>query len=231
MRNIHFFLDFDGTISSGDVVDLVLERFADPSWKEIEEEWARGKIGSRECLSRQMALVRATPDELRETVSHIGLDPHFLDFVKKADDYGVALTIVSDGFDLLIEQVLRQNLEGKTGLIKGIPVHSNRLKATAKGFEAVFPSPECAHGCANCKQVLVKNLSSVDDNVFFVGDGLSDRYAARVVHLTFAKGKLLDYCKEKDIECIAYQDFGKVAQWLEDNHSFLRKVRVSDAQR
>ena len=54
------FLDFDGTISRCDVVDAILEAYADPGWLQIEATWQAGGIGSRECLRAQMSLVRAT---------------------------------------------------------------------------------------------------------------------------------------------------------------------------
>ena len=57
---IKFFVDFDGTITKKDVVDMILERFADPSWKTVEKDWTEGKIGSRECLTKQLALVSAS---------------------------------------------------------------------------------------------------------------------------------------------------------------------------
>ena len=225
MKTIHFFLDFDGTISTSDVVDLVLERFADKEWKKIEKEWVDGKIGSRECLARQMDLVRATPEDLHSVVSHVKLDEHFLSFLKKAEELGVLITIVSDGFDLIIEQVLKQNLQTKPVIVKGLPIFSNKLVKTAEGFKAVFPTETaCEHGCANCKQAVMKKMSSPGDHVFFVGDGLSDRFAAKQAHMTFAKGKLLSYCQENKIDHIPFKDFGKIQQWLEENNALLRKV-------
>ena len=59
VKGIKFFIDFDGTITLEDVVDRVLDRFASGEWKKVEREWVEGKIGSRECLSRQMSLVSA----------------------------------------------------------------------------------------------------------------------------------------------------------------------------
>jgi len=58
------FLDFDGTISRVDVVDAILDRYADPAWERIEREWKAGRIGSRACLAGQLALVRATQAEV-----------------------------------------------------------------------------------------------------------------------------------------------------------------------
>jgi len=225
LKTLHFFLDFDGTISASDAVDLVLDRFADKEWKNVEKQWTEGKIGSRECLARQIALVRATPEELRSVVSSVKLDPYFLSFLKKTEELGVLVTIVSDGFDLIIEQILKQNLQNRPGTLKAVPIFSNRLQATGTGFKALFPTENpCEHGCANCKQEVIKKLTGPEDHVFFVGDGLSDRFAARQAHLTFAKGSLLSYCKENRIDHIAYKDFKKIRQWLEENHAFLRKV-------
>src|SRR5438105_12900200 len=68
------FLDFDGTISRADVVDAMLERYARPEWLRVEEEWRAGRIGSRECLRRQMALVRAAPSDIDALIDAIGID-------------------------------------------------------------------------------------------------------------------------------------------------------------
>ena len=51
------FCDFDGTITQLDVTDQILTQLAHPSWREIEQEWMLGLIGSRECLERQIALL------------------------------------------------------------------------------------------------------------------------------------------------------------------------------
>ena len=226
MKTIHFFLDFDGTIAAADVVDTVLERFADKEWKNVEKEWQEGRIGSRECLSRQVRLIKATPEEIRDEVSKVKLDPYFLSFLKTAEELGVLVTIVSDGFDVFIEQVLKNNLTETPALIKAVPIYSNKFRKTASGFEAGFATETpCPHGCANCKALLIKKMTSHDDHVFFVGDGLSDRYAAQQSHLTFAKGKLLEFCKEQNIDHIAYNDFKKVQEWLMENHSLLKKTR------
>ena len=227
MRNIHFFLDFDGTIATHDIVDLVLERFADKRWKEVEKEWVEGHIGSRECLTRQIGMVRATPDQLREAVAGVKLDPHFVSFLKKAEELGVLVTIVSDGFDLFIEQVLKENLhKARPDLLKGLPIFSNKLQKSGDGFKAVFESEDgCVHGCANCKLAVIKRMTALEDYVFFVGDGLSDRFAAKHAHMTFAKGKLLKYCEENNIDYIPYKNFKKVEDWLVENYPMLRKMR------
>ncbi len=225
MKTIHFFLDFDGTITTTDVVDSVLEKFADKKWKDVEKEWQAGKIGSRECLSRQVELIKADPAQITDLVSKVSLDPYFVPFIQKAEELGALVTIVSDGFDLFIEQVLKKNLGSSSNYIKALPIFSNRLKPKSGGFEALFPTPiPCEHGCANCKAAVIKKQTSPDDLVLFVGDGLSDRYGARRAHITFAKGKLLEHCLEKDMDCIPYENFKKITDWLTDNHAIFKKA-------
>ena len=36
-----FLLDFDGTITLEDTTDGLFDRFADPSWRELDAAWAR----------------------------------------------------------------------------------------------------------------------------------------------------------------------------------------------
>ena len=71
------FVDFDGTIAPVDTTDLLLERFAAPAWREIEDDWKAGRIGSRECLVRQIDLVRASEAEMDAFVAGIEIDRGF----------------------------------------------------------------------------------------------------------------------------------------------------------
>ena len=134
-----FFIDFDGTITRSDVVDMILERFASPEWKKVEAEWAAGKIGSRECLSRQMALVSMKEADLKSILKDVEVDPHFASFMKRAAEFNVPVTIVSDGFFSVIREVVK----GK------VPIYANDIKFSGKKVSMVFPKGEaCEHGCA-----------------------------------------------------------------------------------
>lgn len=58
-------------------------------------------------------------------------------------------------------------------------------------------------------------LNKTDAPAIFVGDGLSDRYAAESADLVFAKDGLASYCTENSIEHIPYQNLGDVAAHLD----------------
>lgn len=218
MKNIKFYLDFDGTITRNDVVDMLLDRFADKAWQAVEKEWQAGKIGSRECLERQVALLKMSPEDLEKLCQEVVVDSHFTSFLKTVQKAGCQTTIVSDGFDLIIESVLKRHLSFYPQLLKALPIFSNRLELVSGGARASFLSAEiCEHGCANCKPRIIQKMSGPEDVIFFVGDGWSDRFAAQVSQKTFAKEKLLHYCRDHKLDVEPYSDFGEIEQWFLKN--------------
>lgn len=215
--SFYFFLDFDGTITTEDVVDRMLERFADSRWKAVEDEWVSGKIGSRECLERQVECMAGTPDQLREELQKISVDPGFVPFLSAAQRLGVPVAIISDGFDFFIEEILKQAFKDRPSAVKAVPIYSNSLTYENGRWKATFPHDVmCHHGCANCKPVIMKKLANRSDRVVLVGDGLSDRYAAKKASVTFAKGRLLDVCRENHYPHKRYTHFQDVQKWLEE---------------
>src|SRR5262249_18377596 len=98
-------IDFDGTIALEDTTDLLLERYADPRWRDVEAEWVAGRIGSRECLSQQIDLVRASERDLDALADSVTVDPDFAEFVTAGHKLGLQTIIGSDGFDRVITRV------------------------------------------------------------------------------------------------------------------------------
>lgn len=219
MRTLHFYVDFDGTIAQADVVDRVLGRFASGEWEDVEREWVAGRIGSRECLSRQISCVRASEKDLDNLLAGIGVDPGFDGFVKAAKELEVPVTIVSDGFDLFIRALLAKKYPQ-------IPVYSSALKRDGERLVASFPEAACGHGCATCKPAVMARTRRPEDFIVFVGDGLSDRYAAQAADLTFAKAKLLDFCAEKRLKHRPYADFREIELWLRQCREGQDKMRM-----
>jgi 2-hydroxy-3-keto-5-methylthiopentenyl-1-phosphate phosphatase len=75
-------VDFDGTACSVDVSAVLLQRFGDPSWLELNRAVDRGEIGLREAMHRQAAMLDADYDEmLAYAVANCRLDPTFHSFV------------------------------------------------------------------------------------------------------------------------------------------------------
>src|ERR1043166_5449497 len=100
------FLDFDGTISERDATDVLLEAFADPRWVDVETQWQSGRIGSRECLREQIALVRADREQIDALLDTITVDRGLGEVLDTCARYRIPVHIVSDGFDYCIWRIL-----------------------------------------------------------------------------------------------------------------------------
>jgi 2-hydroxy-3-keto-5-methylthiopentenyl-1-phosphate phosphatase len=208
----HVFIDFDGTIVPRDATDFLFEQFADPSWQEIETDWQAGLIGSRECMTRQVALLRAKPNAVAKAVSQLHIDPGFVPFVRQCERSGIGMTVVSDGFDLVIEQVLRN-----AGL--NLAFYANHLEPIGGDrWRVTFPSArgDCRALAGNCKCSFTEPYSSSVKVV--IGDGRSDYCIAGQADLVFAKAKLLELCRSSGTAHHAFGDFfdvtEKLASWL-----------------
>ena len=218
-KNAIVFLDFDGTVSRADVVDAILERYAAPEWQRAEEEWRAGRIGSRECLRRQVALVRGEPAAVDALVDAIGIDEGFAALLEACGAAGAPVHIVSDGFDYCIRRLLRLAPAAAQAAVQAIEVRASHLEPADGGaWRTAFPFPAepCAHGCATCKPAVMRELTPDGHTSIFVGDGLSDRYAAAAADLVFAKDKLAAFCVEHGIVHTPFRGLADVAVHLQE---------------
>jgi 2,3-diketo-5-methylthio-1-phosphopentane phosphatase len=214
-------LDFDGTVTLGDVTELILDRFADPEWREVEAEWVSGRIGSRECLARQAALLSVSPAELDALLDTVEIDPDFPRFVQEAHALGATMKIVSDGFDRFIEPILAR-IDAKVSL------QSNRLIPTgSRSWRAEFPhvNPDCSSESGVCK------CASLAAGKFrlLIGDGRSDFCVAQEADLVFAKSALAEFCQEQSIPYRSISSFREARVHMLELSKLLARGASSDA--
>jgi 2-hydroxy-3-keto-5-methylthiopentenyl-1-phosphate phosphatase len=210
--SVRVFVDFDGTISVGDTTDLILERFADPSWLAVEADWVAGRIGSRECLARQIDLVRATPEALDAFAENSAIDPHFAGFAALCAANGLPVAVVSDGLDRVAAAML-----GRAGV--KVPVIANHLDwLGADRWRLGFPHAreDCRATAGHCKCTTLAAETGVLR--VLIGDGRSDFCAAATADLVIAKGALALYCGNNAIPFEPFVDFAGattvLVRWL-----------------
>jgi 2-hydroxy-3-keto-5-methylthiopentenyl-1-phosphate phosphatase len=211
--SVAFFLDFDGTITRCDATDAILEAFANAEWLQIEHAWLSGQIGSRECLAAQMALVAATPADINRLLDGIEVDQGFATLVDACAARAVPLHIISDGFDYCIARILGRPDLGLLPLLASTQIVSSHLESIDTKWRATFAHPlqPCRHGCATCKPLAIEHLTLPGAIVVFVGDGLSDRYAAMRADVVFAKDNLATLCERESIPYTPYDSLTTVA--------------------
>jgi 2-hydroxy-3-keto-5-methylthiopentenyl-1-phosphate phosphatase len=210
-------IDFDGTLTDRDVVDGLIERFSiTDEYLQLEKEWSEGRLGSAECMARQLSGVRLDQATLNQYLSEIRLDPDLLSFKQVLLEYNIPLVVMSDGFDLLIEGVFRHHQ------VPLLPYRSNHMRIEGDRIHVDYPHrTEACACCAHCKHQTMQNYTHSDRRYIFIGDGSSDICATRSASLVFAKNRLANYCREKNKCYIPYDHLKDViAAWPEVMHVF-----------
>jgi 2-hydroxy-3-keto-5-methylthiopentenyl-1-phosphate phosphatase len=209
---VDVYVDFDGTIAPGEPTDRLFDRFADPSWRAIDRAWLDGRLTSSEATARNVALLRASPEELVAFLHAIPIDPAFPAFVRLCRRAGAHVMVVSDGLDLVVRTVL-----GAAGI--DLPFVANRLVwQGGERWAAEFPHrrADCAVDMGNCK--CAHRRRPVTTLNVMVGDGRSDFCIAESCQLVIAKGSLLQRCREQQLPHLAMTGFTdanlRFARWL-----------------
>ena len=189
----------------------LFNQFSSGDWEAIDRDFCEGKIGSREAYTRIAKIIVGDEESARRYVqNHSDIDPYFTSFHRYCVEKGIDVKIVSDGFDFYINTVL--------GIyhLSEIPFYANcGLFLGKKGMDVSFPHFNEACGlCGTCKKKLVQSYRKEYDSIFFVGNGFSDRCAAREADFVFAKGSLYPYCIDQDITCHFFEDFQEILQDL-----------------
>jgi len=221
---IAVYCDFDGTVAQDDVTDVLLAELADPAWRMIEAEWEQGRIGSRECLTRQISLIRGGWPAVARQLHSINMDPTFPAFAAWCKSEGLPLYIVSDGLDRVIHALLAREQVTVDG------VWANHLEESPAGALSIrFPHPSAGRACLAglCKcQIMERGFGAAMRVV--IGDGRSDWCWANRADRLFAKSQLLAYCRTYGIPCGAFEHFTTIqlalTEWLERYHDDRRTV-------
>jgi 2-hydroxy-3-keto-5-methylthiopentenyl-1-phosphate phosphatase len=209
---IEVYCDFDGTITRGDTIDVLLERLADPSWVEIERRWVKGEIGSRECMQMQVPLIRGGWSAIESVLDDVVIDPTFPKFAAWCRKNGVSLKVVSDGIDKVIHHILKREK------IHVDNVWANHLFEDEGGkLQLTFPHAPQIVGCSSglCKCKVLSSGSNRYTKVV-IGDGRSDFCWSVDADMVFAKDSLLKHCRETGIKVTPYEDFTSVRAALQE---------------
>jgi 2-hydroxy-3-keto-5-methylthiopentenyl-1-phosphate phosphatase len=213
-------VDFDGTLVEPNVAIILVEEFA-PDGKriahEIDELLHTGKITLREAWTRQVALL--DPHKLSEmaewSVRHTPFRAGAREMLDLLRRHGIPTTIVSGGLDFYIDPILKH-----AGI--DLPVFSDRIRPDGNGgLELLHPYGHATcRLCGICKAQLTHPFPAPPLRTAFAGDGSTDRYAAEVADLVFARRRLKSYCEKAQIPYVPFEDFypviERLTKWLDE---------------
>lgn len=193
-------LDWDGTVTDGDGLHLVLLEFGDQDIYEAHEARLGRELTLHEVIAGEFRSVHAPLEEVATWVrENVRLRPGFREHAELHRPL-----IVSSGFHELIEPVLeREGLE--------LEVRANRLDPRPDGWRVLFRSDEPCPVCGEpCKRADLDGLG----DVAYVGDGFSDRCVAEAAARVFARDGLATYLDRKGLPFEPFDDFYDVAEAL-----------------
>ncbi len=196
--------DFDGTISIRDLGYDLFNRFSSGDWEAIDQDFREGKIGSKEAYSRIAKILKGDKKEILGFIQkHSDIDPYFTSFYQYCRDRNIDVKIISDGLDFYIRTILEIHHLSK------IPFYANCghfLKGKRMDVSFLHSNEECGL-CGTCKKRAVQIHRNAYDSILFIGNGISDRCAAREADFVFAKDVLYTYCIDQDITCHSFENF------------------------
>jgi 2,3-diketo-5-methylthio-1-phosphopentane phosphatase len=214
---VHVFVDFDGTITRGDVGDALFERFGGERSPGAVDAYRRGEISAVECYLRECEACGSVPlDGLREFLDGREIDPTFRDFDEYCRERAFSLTILSDGMDHYIRAILERHGLGHVPFVSNLLTLEPGPEPGRVRFRPSFPNTaEACDRCASCKRNHMLNAAADDDVIVYAGEGYSDRCPVQYADVVFAKDDLLRHCEERSIAYYPYASFADVRDRLE----------------
>jgi HAD superfamily phosphoserine phosphatase-like hydrolase len=196
LRHLLAFLDYDGTATTRECIEVVLQDLVGDAWRPFEDEVRAGRLGHAEGLDRQIGLVEAPRAELLGAMTTAAEPaPGLGDFLAAVRAGGGHAVVVSAGFREAIEAVWRRHGLPPVELAASELVGAGR--AGGPPYHVAYSPrlgdcPRC--GPASCKAAVLRALRRPGDTVWVFGDGASDLCPAREADLVFARGHLAGLC-------------------------------------
>jgi 2-hydroxy-3-keto-5-methylthiopentenyl-1-phosphate phosphatase len=196
---VRLVLDFDGTVTERDTLDLVLQRFGDAEvYERAEAELDAGRMTLNDVISAEFATVTAPLDEVvAHVVEHARVRPGFAALARARHPL-----VVSSGFHELIEPVLERE-----GVLGAVELRANRVDALPDGWQVHYRVAEICEVCGEpCKR---GDLPAGE--VVYAGDGHSDYCAALAADRVYATGSLAGFLDRRGVPYEPLTDFRALA--------------------
>lgn len=209
-----YFTDFDGTITKKDTTNALVKAFARDGWQRFLRQWEQGTLSTEECSRLIFAYLEVSTEEAERFLRTIPFDETFRDFVAYVEARKEKIYILSDGFDFNIETVMQ-----KVGITQ-LPTYTNHLLIKDNHtYDLTCPYTSGCGKCGTCKKTLVEKLKkeAAPVQAVYIGDGISDHCGCQAADLIFAKGRLWQYCREKQIPALPFRTFADIKKYLEKN--------------
>ncbi|ARI77758.1 MtnX-like HAD-IB family phosphatase [Halobacillus mangrovi] len=211
MKKWAFVSDFDGTISNKDFYWVVIEKYY-PEGEELFKKWKAGHMKDIDFLSTVFSSIDQDEEKIIDDILNIPIDDHVPAFIRKVQQNGADVYVLSAGTDYYIYHILK-----KYG-VEDVTVLSNEGYYENKNIHMNI-DPEHRHYSERYgidKSKVIQELKETYDIVHFAGDSEPDSHPAVYADLTFAKDVLQDILRKKDVPFVPVKSFKEVEEKLKD---------------
>jgi 2-hydroxy-3-keto-5-methylthiopentenyl-1-phosphate phosphatase len=192
-------LDWDGTVTERDTLDLVLQEFGDPEVYERVEAALGRTMTLNDVICEEFSTVTAPLDEVVPwLLEHVRIRPGFAELARAHRPL-----IVSSGFHEMIEPVLERE-----GLVDAVELRANHVEPRPDGWRVRF---RVAESCPVCGEPCKRGDLPNGVEVVYAGDSHSDLCAALAADRVFATGNLARWLRESNVPFAKLTDFRALA--------------------
>lgn len=207
------FCDFDGTITMKDNIIAIMKKFAPPQWKTITDQIMNQEISIREGVGKLFSLL---PSTLKEEITDYALEqaeirPGFGRLVSKTKEENIPFYVVSGGIDFFVDPLL------EPFQIEKDHIYRNESDFSGENIRITWPHPcdeHCDVDCGLCKTTIIRSYSQEKYYRIMIGDSITDLAGAKLADIVFARGFLLEKCKELGLRYHAYETFDDILEVL-----------------
>ena len=202
--------DFDGTITEKDTSFILLDSFAQGDWQKLLQEYKEHRISVGQFNTQAFAMVKADESSLLRAIKgKVKIRTGFHELVDYCAMKGFRLVIVSNGLEFYVKAILEE-----IG-VENIVTYAAKAQFHPSGMKVQYIGPDGKQLDDGLKEAYIKLLLGQGYKVIYVGNGDSDIVPAQYAYQVFARGELLTYCRQHNLECTPFDSFLDVIRAVE----------------
>ena len=202
--------DFDDTIVTDNLGQLVLEAFASEGWRLFDDAYQRGEMSVERSNQSQWGLVHAHREAIEQLAAEKArVREGFLEFVRYCRKAGVRLVVVSNGLDLYIDPVLKKLR------VPHLEHYCGTTSITNEGVKVRYTDPSGTEIDEGFKVACLRYLQGNHNRLVYIGDGMSDIAAALHSDYVIARDTLAGHLESHHHPYSSFETFYDVIRALE----------------
>lgn len=211
---VHIICDFDGTITAEDNIIALMQQFAPQEWHHIKDAVLAQDISIRDGVGQMFHLL---PSENKKAyldylLEHITLRPGFPDFLSEVRQNGWKFDVVSGGMDFFVHPILEGHVEEDH-------IYCNSADFSQNTVQINWPhtcDASCTNDCGCCKPSIARLIVDPTDRLIVIGDSVTDFEIAKRADFVYARGQLVQLCKEENIRYAPFETFDEITQHVKE---------------